>query len=389
MACSVRPGRRRAILPHLCPKSATELTIVSSSCRDQLMRSGLLPPSPSALLLPRYLPPLRPLDLPLPSVRPASPLTLAGRRGFCASFSRFQRLRTASSERPGSMEAMIRQRQPWLSTFERMSSSSLADHSLRSATLRGMALSLNAASSAAGIPLGIAAAAEGAATKAAVVGSTGPSRTMLLGPDMLPEAEGAAEGGRGGMLSGGSVSGGIPSPKKISGSARRSKGVVAESSAPISWKSEETSSVKASSATSSSSSSVLARGLPWKEVTGVAQLCSSCATSASSIASVSTSSVGEDGGDRRSCFLPALHGEMQLDPSGARGVDPPKSTSASSSASTAGAMASSAAWLSAKTDLSSRMPMTRSARPRLRPMEPSLQVENGEVAAARSSGLIA
>ena len=41
MACSVRPGRRSAILCHLLPNSPTDRAIVSSSLRVQLTRSGL------------------------------------------------------------------------------------------------------------------------------------------------------------------------------------------------------------------------------------------------------------------------------------------------------------------------------------------------------------
>ena len=40
IACSVRPGSRAAILCHLLPSSLTERTMVSSSLRDQLTRSG-------------------------------------------------------------------------------------------------------------------------------------------------------------------------------------------------------------------------------------------------------------------------------------------------------------------------------------------------------------
>mmetsp|Transcript_726 Transcript_726/g.1500 ORF Transcript_726/g.1500 Transcript_726/m.1500 type:complete len:255 (+) Transcript_726:855-1619(+) len=52
------------------------------------------------------------------------------------SLSLFHRLRTASSERPGSIAAIFLHRQPTRSTLERMISSSAGVHSLRSAPLR-------------------------------------------------------------------------------------------------------------------------------------------------------------------------------------------------------------------------------------------------------------
>ena len=53
-----------------------------------------------------------------------------------ADCSRCQRLRTVSSERPGSCAAILRHLQPKMVTPERMSSSSAAVHSLRSGPLR-------------------------------------------------------------------------------------------------------------------------------------------------------------------------------------------------------------------------------------------------------------
>ena len=53
------------------------------------------------------------------------------RASSCTCCSRLQRLRTASSERPGSCAAISRQRHPICVTQLRMSSSSAVDHSLR------------------------------------------------------------------------------------------------------------------------------------------------------------------------------------------------------------------------------------------------------------------
>mmetsp|Transcript_34252 Transcript_34252/g.94338 ORF Transcript_34252/g.94338 Transcript_34252/m.94338 type:complete len:226 (+) Transcript_34252:151-828(+) len=121
IAWSVRPGSRLAILCHLVPISCTLCRIVSSSVRLQLTRSGLTRSG-----------------LPPPSVESLRAGGGGGGSGMPLSrlFSRLHRLRTASSERPGSMAAITRHLQPCAATAPRIASSSAFVHSLRSPPLR-------------------------------------------------------------------------------------------------------------------------------------------------------------------------------------------------------------------------------------------------------------
>merc|ERR1719440_2514472 len=68
-------------------------------------------------------------------------------------FSRFHRLRTASSERPGSIAAILRHLQPWRATPLRIVSSSAVLHSLRSEPLRPLAIPAGVSVDAAPLPL--------------------------------------------------------------------------------------------------------------------------------------------------------------------------------------------------------------------------------------------
>mmetsp|Transcript_32584 Transcript_32584/g.71513 ORF Transcript_32584/g.71513 Transcript_32584/m.71513 type:complete len:326 (-) Transcript_32584:16-993(-) len=145
MAWSVRPGSRCAIWYQRWPSSATEATMTASSARVHETRSGLassdrLTPAlarcvgESVAQSPLFLPPLPPAAL-----RRAFSGGGGGSKpspGGMQSLSRFQRFRTASSERPGSWAAIFRQRQPYRLTPSLMISSSAHVHSFRSGPLR-------------------------------------------------------------------------------------------------------------------------------------------------------------------------------------------------------------------------------------------------------------
>mmetsp|Transcript_23974 Transcript_23974/g.71332 ORF Transcript_23974/g.71332 Transcript_23974/m.71332 type:complete len:235 (-) Transcript_23974:131-835(-) len=118
MACSVRPGMRCAMRYHLCPISRTDEMMIASSACVHPIRSGFAPPSSpladarrrtggAAGLPPSPVTPVSPAAL-----RPEAPPLLSPAFGSPSSppLSRDQRLRTASSERPCSCEAMRRQR---------------------------------------------------------------------------------------------------------------------------------------------------------------------------------------------------------------------------------------------------------------------------------------
>mmetsp|Transcript_31497 Transcript_31497/g.67732 ORF Transcript_31497/g.67732 Transcript_31497/m.67732 type:complete len:251 (-) Transcript_31497:847-1599(-) len=138
MACSVRPGRWCAIWHQRWPLSATRqpMSLSSSAVHPSLStrlpccgseRAGL--PPLGLLVLPQA-GTLVGLLSPVSSLLPSSTFTLL------ASLSLFQRLRTASSERPGSIAAIFLQRQPSSTTPIQIIRSSVADHSLRSSALR-------------------------------------------------------------------------------------------------------------------------------------------------------------------------------------------------------------------------------------------------------------
>mmetsp|Transcript_23436 Transcript_23436/g.59802 ORF Transcript_23436/g.59802 Transcript_23436/m.59802 type:complete len:311 (+) Transcript_23436:624-1556(+) len=141
---------------HLCPSSATERRIVSSSAFVQEMRSGFgsfsgrstfdsfdwvgaaaaSPPAAGTAAAPTApaTPAAGPTKAPLP---PSAASALDGEESTSRiSRSRFQRLRTASSERPGNLEAILRQRHPCSTTDALIIESSASVHSLRSAPLR-------------------------------------------------------------------------------------------------------------------------------------------------------------------------------------------------------------------------------------------------------------
>ena len=135
-------------LPHLPPMlshAAAPFTATAGASLPFTRSPPLAAPSSSPMLLPPAVPkrgmPLSRVALLLllflcrisMSAMPEDALA----RRLCAepprsdSCSRLQRLRTASSERPGSCAAITRQRQPSFSTPLRMSASSSALHSLR------------------------------------------------------------------------------------------------------------------------------------------------------------------------------------------------------------------------------------------------------------------
>mmetsp|Transcript_6758 Transcript_6758/g.16496 ORF Transcript_6758/g.16496 Transcript_6758/m.16496 type:complete len:374 (-) Transcript_6758:319-1440(-) len=120
IACSVRFGRRSAMRFHRWPNSATLDWITASSSRVHDCRCS----APSRF-------------------------TRGTVNGLHPAFrSRAHRLRTASSERPGNMAAIARQRIPSCSTPFLMASSSEAAHSLRLVTVETFAPSAAALSAA-------------------------------------------------------------------------------------------------------------------------------------------------------------------------------------------------------------------------------------------------
>mmetsp|Transcript_114 Transcript_114/g.219 ORF Transcript_114/g.219 Transcript_114/m.219 type:complete len:250 (+) Transcript_114:1030-1779(+) len=131
IACEVRPGSSAMMRFHLCPNTATERRMISSSSALQSVRSMRLPRSHASDVLaasPQSLPaherrsePGNGLS-PLLSTEPRS-----YSRGTC-SCRRFHRVRIASSVLPGSVAARERHRPPYLATATRMNSSSRDDH---------------------------------------------------------------------------------------------------------------------------------------------------------------------------------------------------------------------------------------------------------------------
>mmetsp|Transcript_59554 Transcript_59554/g.98751 ORF Transcript_59554/g.98751 Transcript_59554/m.98751 type:complete len:202 (+) Transcript_59554:645-1250(+) len=176
VACSVRPGNRRVIASHLWPnsntpaamilssaavhtllrtlvcvlkKSAVPLCSVKSSVELDRLEDGETPPLPTASGFTAFVRTALPC-LPVQFGQSHSMSAMAERWPLLAASaivlanlhlalgcpgsvacSLAQRLRTASSDRPGSCAAMVRQRQPSCSTPVRINSSSTALHSLR------------------------------------------------------------------------------------------------------------------------------------------------------------------------------------------------------------------------------------------------------------------
>jgi len=152
MACSVRPGSRAEIFCHLWPSSSTERMIVLSSAADQLTRSAGLSSSVEHVVE------LMRVGDGATSIhcRSASDhFTAEGGLGslkwllVCSSGStewpplctgrcltRFHRLRTESSDRSGSMDAISRHLQPCSRTPATIIASSSLDHAVRAARLR-------------------------------------------------------------------------------------------------------------------------------------------------------------------------------------------------------------------------------------------------------------
>mmetsp|Transcript_56783 Transcript_56783/g.112779 ORF Transcript_56783/g.112779 Transcript_56783/m.112779 type:complete len:236 (-) Transcript_56783:1667-2374(-) len=155
-AWSVLDGRRAATAHQRGPSSCTARTMIWSSCGDQETR-GLSPSSsamrlfdafsagrffdgtasrPSPCLL-EVEPARPPVVMPLlllssmlsleAALAPMSPPPLRMAAAFASSCSRFHRLRTESSERPGSSGAISRQRMPIRSTHAEMVASSSVD----------------------------------------------------------------------------------------------------------------------------------------------------------------------------------------------------------------------------------------------------------------------
>ena len=150
-AAACLAGSRRAISNHLWPSSATHCTMMSSSARvhevrsflshdarsffsGALFRSTSLSGGPGCRAVPSLallLPP------PPPPILGAARLAALFGLGCCCSggridsCSRLHRLRTASSDLPGSCAAITRHLQPSICTPWRMRSSSAKLHSLR------------------------------------------------------------------------------------------------------------------------------------------------------------------------------------------------------------------------------------------------------------------
>eukprot|EP00964_Phaeocystis_antarctica_P090503 scaffold57895_cov62-Phaeocystis_antarctica.AAC.4 len=117
VAAAYLAGSQRQILAHLWPSSATLCTMISSSARVHDVRSFFSGINNSARTLPPS-PTSRPSCTKRPPVRGTAKLAAPfGLSGCCSgprinSCSRLHRLRTASSDLPGSCAAIARHLQP-------------------------------------------------------------------------------------------------------------------------------------------------------------------------------------------------------------------------------------------------------------------------------------